>query len=139
MLFSGKENIFKCLVAFQKCFGKYFLVFDCVAKNNIENTFSSCFSHFSHIFSTSKQIYNTISQQINTETKPNKKKNSSNPVNEGLRHQIRKERDRCDLNAILGCVLSAIGAIGATVWCDLSAIDAVSVRSWGAIGVKSKA
>ena len=31
---------------FKKCFEKYFLVFGCVAENNIENTFSSCSSHF---------------------------------------------------------------------------------------------
>ena len=30
----------------KKCFGKYFQVFGCVPENNIENTFSTCFSHF---------------------------------------------------------------------------------------------
>ena len=41
----------------KKCFGKYFLVFGCVAENNIENTFSSCSSHF-----------------LSFQTKPNQKK-----------------------------------------------------------------
>ena len=31
---------------FKKCFGKYFLVFGCVLENTIENTFSTCCSHF---------------------------------------------------------------------------------------------
>ena len=30
----------------KKWFGKYFLVFGCVAENNMENTFSYCFLHF---------------------------------------------------------------------------------------------
>ena len=46
MLFLRKENIFKCLVAFQKCFEKYFLVFGCVLENTVENTFFTCCSHF---------------------------------------------------------------------------------------------
>ena len=31
---------------FKKCFGKYFLMFDCVLENTIENTFSTCCSYF---------------------------------------------------------------------------------------------
>ena len=31
---------------FKKCFGKYFLMFNCVLENTIENTFSTCCSHF---------------------------------------------------------------------------------------------
>ena len=45
-IFSGNENIFKCLVAFEKCFEKYFLVFGCIFENIIKNTFSTCCSHF---------------------------------------------------------------------------------------------
>ena len=46
MLFSGKE-IFSCVwLHFKKNFGKYFLMFGCVLENTIENTFSTCCSHF---------------------------------------------------------------------------------------------
>ena len=34
---------------FKKCFGKYFLVFGCIAENALENPFLSCFSHFLRI------------------------------------------------------------------------------------------
>ena len=51
-IFSG-ENIFQKIKYFQvfggilkKYFEKYFLVFGCVLENNIENTFSTCCSHF---------------------------------------------------------------------------------------------
>ena len=54
----GSCKIFSSiLLYFKKCFGKYFLVFGCVAENNIENTFSSCSSHF-----------------LSFQTKPNQKK-----------------------------------------------------------------
>ena len=46
MLFSGKK-IFSCVwLHFKKCFEKYFLMFGCVLENTIENTFSTCCSHF---------------------------------------------------------------------------------------------
>ena len=73
----------------KKCFGKYFLVFGCILENTIENTFSTCCSHFllvAHIFSASKQIYNIISQSTNP-----KKKNSSNLVK--LREEGRERGD----------------------------------------------
>ena len=39
--------MFSCVwLHFKKCFGKYFLVFCCVLENTIENTFSTCCSHF---------------------------------------------------------------------------------------------
>ena len=39
--------MFSCVwLHFKKCFGKYFLMFDCVLENTIENTFSTCYSHF---------------------------------------------------------------------------------------------
>ena len=39
--------MFSCVwLRFKKCFGKYFLVFGCVLENTIENTFSTCYSHF---------------------------------------------------------------------------------------------
>ena len=39
--------MFSCVwLHFKKCFGKYFLMFGCVLKNTIENTFSTCCSHF---------------------------------------------------------------------------------------------
>ena len=39
--------MFSCVwLHFKKCSGKYFLVFGCVLENTIENTFSTCCSHF---------------------------------------------------------------------------------------------
>ena len=39
--------MFSCvLLHFKKCFEKYFLMFDRVLENTIENTFSTCCSHF---------------------------------------------------------------------------------------------
>ena len=56
--------MFSCVwLHFKKCFGKYFLMFGCVLENTIDNTFSTCCSHFllvAHIFSVTKRIYNII-------------------------------------------------------------------------------
>ena len=39
--------MFSCVwLHFKKCFEKYFLIFGCVLENTIENTFSTCCSHF---------------------------------------------------------------------------------------------
>ena len=39
--------MFSCVwLHFKKCFEKYFLMFDCVLQNTIENTFSTYCSHF---------------------------------------------------------------------------------------------
>ena len=39
--------MFSCVwLHFKKCFEKYFLVFGCILENTIENTFSTCCSHF---------------------------------------------------------------------------------------------
>ena len=39
--------MFSCvLLHFKKIFGKYFLMFGCILENTIENTFSTCCSHF---------------------------------------------------------------------------------------------
>ena len=39
--------MFSCVwLHFKKCFEKYFLMFGCVLENTIENTFSTCCSHF---------------------------------------------------------------------------------------------
>ena len=60
MLFSGKENIFKCLVAFQKMFRKIFSdVWLCSWKYHRKHIFYLLLT-FSHIFSVTKQIYNII-------------------------------------------------------------------------------
>ena len=39
--------MFSCVwLHFKKCLEKYFLMFGCVLENTIENTFSTCCSHF---------------------------------------------------------------------------------------------
>ena len=64
MLFSGKENIFKCLIAFQKMLWKIF-----------SGVWLYCWKyHRKHIFSAAKQIYNFI---LNPETQINPEKKNS--------------------------------------------------------------
>ena len=42
-----ERKMFSCVwLHFKKCFVKYFLMFSCVFENTIENTFSTCCSHF---------------------------------------------------------------------------------------------
>ena len=54
-IFSGvkyfrKRKIFSNIwLHSKKCFGKYFIVFGCVAENALKNPFLSCFSHFLRI------------------------------------------------------------------------------------------
>ena len=74
-IFSGNENIFKCLVAFQKMFWKIFSgIWLCSWKYHRKHIFYLLHT-FSHIFSAVKQIYNIIPQYRNTkETKLRKKK-----------------------------------------------------------------
>ena len=46
----GERKIFSSVwLHSKKYFGKYFLVFGCVAENALENPFLSCFSHFLRI------------------------------------------------------------------------------------------
>ena len=60
MLFFGKENIFMCLVAFQKIFQKIFFdVWFCSWKYHRKHIFYLLLI-FSHIFSVAKRIYNII-------------------------------------------------------------------------------
>ena len=65
--------MFSCVwLHFKKCFKKYFLMFGCVLENTIENTFSTCCSHFLGCQTNIK--YHSF---LKTQTKPRKK--SSNP------------------------------------------------------------
>ena len=64
MLFSGKENVFICFVAFQKMFRKIFFdVWLCSWKYHGKHIFYLLLT-FSHIFSVAKQIYNIIHSSI---------------------------------------------------------------------------
>ena len=76
MLFSGKENVFMCLVAFQKMFQKIFSnVWLCSWKYHRKHIFYLLLT-FSHIFSVTKRIYNIIHS---SKHKQNPEKKSSNP------------------------------------------------------------
>ena len=59
--------MFLCVwLHFKKCFGKYFLMFGCVLENTIENTFSTCCSHFLTFFQLPNEyIISFISQNTN--------------------------------------------------------------------------
>ena len=81
MLFSGKENVFMCLVAFQKMFRKIFSdVWLCSWKYHKKHIFYLLLT-FSHIFSVAKRIYNIIHSSI--------QKHRQNPEKN---HQIRTLR-----------------------------------------------
>ena len=73
MLFSGKENIFKCLIVFRKILWKIFSgVWLCCWKYHRKYIFYFLLT-FSQIFSATKQIYNLIPQSRNTNNTQKKK------------------------------------------------------------------
>ena len=81
MLFSGKENVFMCLVAFQKMFQKIFSnVWLCSWKYHRKHIFYLLLT-FSHIFSVTKQIHNIIHS---SKHKQNPEKNHQIRTNEGV-------------------------------------------------------
>ena len=74
--------MFSCVwLHFKKIFEKYFLMFGCILENTIENTFSTCCSHFL----TFSQLPNEyiISFIPQTTNKTQKKKNHQIRTNEG--------------------------------------------------------
>ena len=80
MLFSGKENVFMCLVAFQKMFQKVFSdVWLCSWKYHRKHIFYLLLT-FSHIFSITKRIHNIIHS---SKHKQNLEKNHQIRTNEG--------------------------------------------------------
>ena len=80
MLFSRKENIFMCLVAFQKMFRKIFSnVWLCSWKYHVKHIFYLLLT-FSHIFSVTKRIHNIIHS---SKHKQNPKKNHQIQTNIG--------------------------------------------------------
>ena len=94
MLFSGKKNVFMCLVAFQKIFQKIFFdVWLCSWKYHRKHILYLLLT-FSHIFSVAKWLYNIIHSSKHKKKNP-KKKN----------HQIRTLRCEGEI---------AIGAVGAS-------------------------
>ena len=108
MLFSGKENVFICLVAFQKMFRKIFSdVWLCSWKYNRKHIFYLLLT-FSHIFLVAKQIYNIIYSSIQKHKQNPEKKNhqirsnwekkeerEATGFDKGLRSTRRQDRDRC--------------------------------------------
>jgi len=81
-MFLENENIFKCLVVFQKMFWK---IFSCIFENALKNTFSTHFSYF-HSFQTNIiikiSIYKPKEKKIQNENL-----NSTNPT-------LDRERER---------------------------------------------
>ena len=88
MLFSGKENVFMWLVAFQKMFRKIFSdVWLCSWKYHRKHIFYLLLT-FSHIFSVAKRIYNIIHFS----------KHKQNP--EKKNHQIRTNKGEISIGEI---------------------------------------
>ena len=91
MLFFGKENVFMCLVAFQKMFRKIFSdVWLCSWKYHRKHIFYLLLT-FSHIFSVTKRIYNIIHS---SKHKQNPEKKSSNL--DKRRWDCDRDRHDCD-------------------------------------------
>ena len=97
MLFSGNENVFMCLVAFQKMFRKIFSdVWLCSWKYHRKHIFYLLLA-FSHIFSVTKRLYNII---YSSKYKQNPEKN----------HQI--QTNECEI--AIGEIAIAIEAVSAS-------------------------
>ena len=97
MLFSGKENVFMCLVAFQKMFRKIFSdVWLCSWKYHRKTHFLLV----AHIFLVTKRLYNII---YSSKHKQNPEKN----------HQIRTNEGEIVIGEIAIAPI-AIGAFGAS-------------------------
>ena len=90
MLFSGKENIFMCLVAFQKMFRKIFSgVWLCSWKYHRKHIFYLLLT-FSHIFSVAKQLYNIIHSSIQKHKQnPEKKIIKSSQIKRRMKRERR--------------------------------------------------
>ena len=109
MLFSGKENIFMCLVAFQKMFRKIFSdVWLCSWKYFRKHILYLLLT-FSHIFSVTKRIHNIIHS---SKHKQNPEKNHQIWTNEGeIAIAIAIDADRCGVWIVLSlccCVCSPL-------------------------------
>ena len=105
MLFSGKENIFKCLVAFQKMLWKIFYGVWLYSWKYYRKHIFYLLLIFSHIFSSSKQIYNIISKSTTQKKQNQRKKNHQIRSNWGAIAEVRL--------AVCGFAVWLVGAIGA--------------------------
>ena len=99
MLFSEKENIFMCLVAFQKMFRKIFSDVWLCSWKYIRKHILYLLLTFSHIFSVTKRIHNIIHS---LKHKQNPEKNHQIRTNEGeiaisIADRRRRNRDRAKL------------------------------------------
>ena len=111
--------MFSCVwLHFKKCFGKYFLMFGCVLENTIENTFSTCCSHFlTFSWLPNEYIISFISQNTN---KTQKKIIKSEQMKARLRSRSRSRSGRLRLRSTpIGAVtIAPIGAVPViTRWC----------------------
>ena len=110
--------MFSCVwLHFKKCFGKYFLMFGCVLKYTIENTFSTCCSHFlTFSWLPNEYIISFISQNTN---KIQKKIIKSGQT----KARSRSTRSRLEQSA-LRAIAIAINAFARCVDCDRAKIKA---------------
>ena len=90
--------MFSCVwLHFKKCFGKYFLVFCCVLENTIENTFSTCCSHFLTFSRLPNEYIISFIPQYRNTNKTQKKKIKSNQIERRRNRERRsplRDRDR---------------------------------------------
>ena len=85
--------MFSCVwLHFKKNFEKYFLVFGCVLENTIENTFSTCCSHFLTFSRLPNKYIISFIPQYRKTNKTQKKKN----------HQIRSNWEKKEEREAIG-------------------------------------
>ena len=97
ILFSGKENVFMCLVAFQKMFRKIFsYIWLCSWKYHRKHIFYLLLT-FSHIFSVTKRIHNIIHSSKHKQN-PEKKIIKSEQTKARSRLRSRSVRSRSSLS-----------------------------------------
>ena len=138
-IFSGNENISSVWLHFKKCFEKYFLVFGCILKNIIKNTFSTCCSHFLK-FSQLPNKYIALTQPkikiktffIHKLVKSRKRENEGKRENKGKRWSESMEDSGGQIGWVWGW--SGVEWVGDRWWPDRQSM--VAARSVVKIGIK---
>ena len=111
--------MFSCVwLYFKKCFKKYFLVFGCVLENTIENTFSTCCSHFLTFSRLPNEYIISFIPQYRNTNKTQKKK-SSNPIKSGHFARSRSRSARCfaQSRSTLRAIAIDVKARSWLAWC----------------------
>ena len=111
--------MFSCVwLHFKKCFGKYFLMFGYVLENTIENTFSTCCSHFLTFSRLPNEYIISFIPQNTNKTQKKIIKSEHMKVRLRSRSQSRSARLRSRSTPISAVTIAPIGVVPViTRWC----------------------